>query len=480
MRLDKWAKEGLSRVKKVHFIGVGGSGMCGLAEILHGLGYKVSGSDINDSAVLQRLANMGIKTYVGHRASQVEQADLVVRSSAVGDKNVEIVAAEELNIAIAQRAEMLAEIMRFGFGIAIAGSHGKTTTTSIMAKILAAGGEDVTFIVGGLVKSSKTNAKLGSGKYIVAEADESDASFLYLQPAISIITNIDREHMAMYDNDFEAVKNIFVQFIHRLPFYGLAVICVDDENVRDIEHKLGRPFVTYGFSNDANYRAINVKQSGMLTEFDVIIPTKKKHHLTLNALGKHNVLNALACIATAVELGMEFNDICAGISGFSGVSRRQDYLGDFSGFNNGRTIENVMLIDDYGHHPKEIEVVLEAIRAAWPNRRVVVIFQPHRYSRTRELYNEFIRVLSAADVLLLLDVYSAGEEIIPGSDSKNLASSIRQFGKLDPIYIENKDELPQILGRVLLSDDILVTQGAGDIGILAQDLSDNSLYLSQV
>ena len=478
MRLDKWAQAGLSRVKHVHFIGIGGSGMCGLAEILHGLGYEVSGSDEKNSAVMKRLTKLGINAYVGHKAAHIKGAHLIVRSTAIDNDNVEIRAAEKTNIPIAQRAEMLAEIMRFGFGIAIAGTHGKTTTTSMMAKVLAAGGEDVTFIVGGLVKSSKTNAKLGSGKYVVAEADESDASFLYLQPAISIVTNIDREHMSKYDNDFEVLKNTFLQFLHRLPFYGLAVLCIDDDNLRDIEGRVARPIVRYGFSKDADYQASNVRQFEMTTQFDVIFPDGEKRHLTINVPGKHNVLNALACIATATELGIARDRTCKGISEFSGVSRRQDCLGNFDSISQEKDIKNVMLIDDYGHHPREIKVTLNAIKEGWRNRRCVMIFQPHRYSRTKELYDEFVRELSNANVLLLLEVYAAGEEVLPGADSKSLASSIRQFGKIDPIYINNTDELPQILGRVLLSNDIVITQGAGSIGMLAQDLADNNLYLS--
>ena len=478
MRLDKWAQAGLSRVKHVHFIGIGGSGMCGLAEILHGLGYEVSGSDEKNSAVMKRLTELGIDAYVGHKAAHIKGAHLIVRSTAIDDDNVEIRAAEKTNIPIAQRAEMLAEIMRFGFGIAIAGTHGKTTTTSMMAKVLAAGGEDVTFIVGGLVKSSKTNAKLGSGKYVVAEADESDASFLYLQPAISIVTNIDREHMSKYDNDFEVLKNTFLQFLHRLPFYGLAVLCIDDDNLRDIESRVARPIVRYGFSKDADYQASNVRQFEMTTQFDVIFPDGEKRHLTINVPGKHNVLNALACIATATELGIARDRTCKGISEFSGVSRRQDCLGNFDSISQEKDIKNIMLIDDYGHHPREIKVTLNAIKEGWRNRRCVMIFQPHRYSRTKELYDEFVRELSNANVLLLLEVYAAGEEVLPGADSKSLASSIRQFGKIDPIYINNTDELPQILGRVLLSNDIVITQGAGSIGMLAQDLADNNLYLS--
>lgn len=477
MRLDKWAAEGANKTKKVHFVGVGGSGMCGLAEILCELGYKVSGSDAVASDTLTRLAKIGVKCYVGHKASQVKDVDLIVRSGAIADDNIELHNATKNAIPIIQRAEMLADIMRFGFGIAVAGSHGKTTTTSMMAKVLAQSGEDVTFIVGGLVKSSNSNAKLGSGKYVVAEADESDASFLFLHPVISLVTNIDAEHMYMY-GDINALKQAFIEFLHHLPFDGLAVVCIDDPALREIEDKINRPLIKYGFSADADYRIKDVQQDKMQTSFTIVFPDKKMKSMTLQVPGKHNVLNATACIATACFLGMKPQAIAKALNEFRSVSRRQDILGSFSGsYKSSEQLEDIMLIDDYGHHPTEIKATLQAIKDGWPHKRCVMIFQPHRYSRTQELFDDFVKVLAIPEQVLILDIYPAGEKPVPGINAKKLVQAIASKTKAKPIYVKDATGLVKQLPAVLNSGDMLITQGAGDIGNLAQDLSNNSLYL---
>ena len=480
MQLDKWAREGASKIKNVHFIGIGGSGMCGLAEILSVLGYKVSGSDYNSSSTLERLEKSGITCYLGHNEENLAGVDLVVCSGAITEDNLEIKKSKELGIPIIKRAEMLAEIMRFGFGIAIAGSHGKTTTTSMMAAVLTGFGEkDVTFIVGGLVKSSNSNAKLGSGKYVVAEADESDGSFLFLHPVISVVTNIDAEHLSSHMGMRE-LKDIFIRFLHNLPFDGLAVICIDDPILAEIEADINRPLLKYGFSDKADYRVKDVKQDGMNTDFTVIFPDSDEMAMTIRVPGKHNVLNALACIATASFLNIKKEDISKALGEFGGVSRRQDVLGRFSGrFGQGEEMRNITLIDDYGHHPTEIQATLEAIRGAYKDKRCVMIFQPHRHTRTKNLFADFVRVLSIPDQLLLLDIYSAGESPFPGIDSAALKAKIAATSDRDPIYVKDINGLSEVLPGVLRSGDILITQGAGSIGTIAKNLAENSIYLEQ-
>lgn len=474
MRLDSFAKGPWNRVKKVHFVGICGSGMCGIAEILTSLGYQVQGSDLTTSSTGSRLKKMGIKVFGDHKAENLKGVDLLVFSSAIKEDNPELEAARASSIPLVRRAEMLAEIMRFGFGIAISGSHGKTTTTSMLAEVLAACGEDVTQVVGGLVKGTGSNARLGEGKYVVAEADESDASFLHLHPDITIVTNIDREHLIGYGGQFDKVKKTFVEFLHNLPFYGLAILCSDNKEISSLIEQVGRSYTTYGLNKEASYRAEHINQDGAKTKFDAIFPDGEKLEVHINVPGKHNVLNALACLATANELKMKRADMVKGLKNFRGVARRQDCLGIFG----NSQLANIMLIDDYGHHPSEIEATLDAIRGGWPDRRCIMLFQPHRYTRTSELYDEFVRVLGQLDVLFLLDIYPAGEQPIEGIDSHQLCMSLRRFGEIDPIYVKDMAELPDLLKRFLRADDIFITQGAGSIGAIAQQLAKNKLYLN--
>lgn len=457
----------MGRVRKIHFVGIGGAGMSGIAEVLIQEGYQVSGSDLADNYATQRLKKMGATIFLGHHPENVNAVDVIVKSSIIQDSNPEMIAAREARIPVIPRAEMLAELMRFRFGIAIAGTHGKTTTTSLTTTVLSQGNLDPTFVIGGKLTSTDCNAQLGSGQYLVAEADESDASFLYLKPMISVVTNIDEDHMATYGGDFNRLKQTFVQFLQHLPFYGLAVMCHDDPVVREILPEVSRPIVTYGFSDEADIQAvswethnvqshISVKRKGKAELLDVI----------LNLPGRHNVLNALASIAVATELGISDSAIQAALSGFSGVGRRFQRYGELS-FKGG----NAILVDDYGHHPREMEVTFQAVRQAWPDKRLVLAFQPHRYTRTHDLFDDFAKVLSEVDVLLLLDVYAAGEEPIAGADSRALSRSIRQRGRVTPIHVRDEKELDQVLEDVIKEGDILLTQGAGSIGRMASELA---------
>lgn len=460
----------MRRIRRVHLVGIGGAGMGGIAEVLLNLGYTVSGSDPANNSVIGRLKALGITIYNTHAAENVVDTDVVVVSSAVSKDNVELTTARDNRIPIVQRASMLAELMRFKDGIAIAGTHGKTTTTSLVASLIAEGGLDPTFVIGGRLNSLGTNAKLGAGRYFVAEADESDASFLHLTPMISVITNIDKDHLETYQNDFSILKKAYVQFLHRLPFYGLAVMCLDDKEVQSILPEIERPIITYGFSSEADFRAINFTQKVNRTEFEALRPGKSPLPIVLNLPGRHNVLNALAAIAVATEEGISDEAIQKGLLNFQGVGRRFQMLGEFLPNN-----KRILMIDDYGHHPREIEVVIEAIRAGWPERRLVMVFQPHRYTRTKALFEDFASVLSAVDVLILLDVYSAGEAPIPGADGRMLSGTIRSRGRVDPIFIPDKAHLTEALIGVLQDNDILLMQGAGDIGTLAADLANNTL-----
>lgn len=456
----------MRRIRCIHFVGIGGVGMCGIAEVLLNQGYQITGSDLRQSAVTERLVGMGAKVFIGHDSENVEQADVLVVSTAVDENNPEIKSALERRVPIVRRAEMLAELMRFRHGIAVAGTHGKTTTTSLVTSILAEGNFDPTFVIGGKLNSAGTNARLGASRYLVAEADESDASFLHLQPMVSIVTNIDADHMSTYDGDFEKLKNTFVEFLHNLPFYGLAVVCIDDENVRSILPRISRQFVTYGFSDDADYQAINLTQDGMYTRFTVKRNNGKADlDIRMRMPGKHNVLNALAAIAVADDEGVSDDAMQSALEKFEGVGRRFQVCGEFP-----LADGDVMLVDDYGHHPRELEVTLEAIRNGFPERRLVMLFQPHRYSRTRDLYEDFVRVLSQADVLLLMDVYPAGEKPIAGADGRALCGSVRQRGAVDPVFIARDESVEQPLKNVLKPGDLLLTQGAGDVGALAQQL----------
>ncbi|WP_136255458.1 UDP-N-acetylmuramate--L-alanine ligase [Onishia niordana] len=468
----------MRRIRRIHFVGIGGAGMCGIAEVLANQGYQVSGSDLKESPVVAHLRQCGIRVSLGHAAENVETADVVVVSTAVDPANPEIRWAQENRVPVVRRAEMLAELMRFRHGIAVAGTHGKTTTTSIASTLLAEGGLDPTFVIGGKLTSAGTNARLGEGDYLVAEADESDASFLHLQPMVSIVTNIDADHMSTYGGDFERLKDTFVEFLHNLPFYGLAVLCLDDENVRGLLDRVHRQFVTYGFNEGADYRITEFVQDAGEVRFTALRPDGQPPlEVRLAMPGEHNALNALAAIAVACDAGVSDAAILSGLASFAGVGRRFQVHGDFKAPDGEG---EVMLVDDYGHHPREVDMVIRAIRAGWPERRLVMVYQPHRYSRTRDLYEDFVRVLSGVDTLVLLDVYAAGETPIPGAEGKTLAGSIRQRGLVDPLFVEHKSELPDLLKRILRPNDILITQGAGDVGGIALGLAEQHLELDKV
>lgn len=461
----------MRRIRRLHFIGIGGAGMSGIAEVLLNQGYQITGSDIANSPVTERLESLGVSIFIGHKAVNVEGANVVVMSTAIDHANEEIVEATNLRIPIIRRAEMLAELMRYRHSIVIAGTHGKTTTTSLMATLLAQGNLDPTYVIGGILNGAGTNAKLGDSHIMVAEADESDASFLHLQPMVAIVTNIDEDHMVTYDGDFEKLKQTFVDFIHNLPFYGLAVLCVDDPVIQELLPKISRPVLTYGQSDFADFQITDVEQKGSISRFKLERPAPAKSlDLTLNMPGIHNVLNATAAIAVATDEGISDEDIVTGLAGFGGVGRRFDIKEPL-------IIENgeVMLVDDYGHHPTEVAANIKAIRTGWPEKRLVMIYQPHRYSRTHDLYDAFVDVLSEVDLLLLLDVYSAGEAPIRGADSRSLCRSIRQRGQIDPMFVKDQSEIRSVLKDLLINDDILITQGAGSIGILSKELDRDGL-----
>lgn len=459
-------KSQMRRVRAMHFIGIGGVGMGGIAEVMHHLGFKVSGSDLGSNALTQRLASLGVTVQKGHEAIHVEAVDVVVISTAVPADNPELVRARELHIPVVRRAEMLAELMRFQQGIAVAGTHGKTTTTSLVASILTEGGLDPTYVIGGRLNSSSANAYLGQSDWLVAEADESDASFLHLQPMISIVTNIDADHLSTYDGDFEKLKQTFVEFLMHLPFYGLAIVCIDDEHIQAVLPDVARPIRTYGFSEEADVRASNVQQRGLEMHFDVQFTSGVSiKNVVLNMPGHHNVLNALAAITVSNELGVSEQDIKSALSGFAGVGRRAQAAGTLH-FEKG----TALLFDDYGHHPTEVAATLAAISGGWPDKRLVVIFQPHRFTRTRDLFEDFATSLATPDVLLLTEVYSAGEEKINGADGRSLARAIRTRGQVDPIFVEDIGDVPEALQNVLRDGDVVLTLGAGNVGSLASSL----------
>ncbi|WP_077528655.1 UDP-N-acetylmuramate--L-alanine ligase [Vreelandella utahensis] len=461
----------MRRIRGIHFVGIGGAGMSGIAEVLYNQGYEVTGSDIRESAVTRHLGGLGIRVAIGHRGENSADADVVVVSSAVDESNPEVVTARENRVPVVPRAEMLAEIMRYRHGIAVAGTHGKTTTTSLIASILGEGGLDPTFVIGGKLNSAGTNAQLGRSRYLVAEADESDASFLHLTPVISVVTNIDADHMHTYGGDFEKLKQTFVEFLHSLPFYGVAIMCCDDPRVREVAERISRAVITYGFSEDADYRAVDVSTDGFSTGFRALRPDGYADlQVRLRMPGRHNVLNAMAAIAVATDEGVGDEDILRALEHFSGVGRRFQVYGDYPVAGG-----EVTLVDDYGHHPREVEAVIQGVRDAWPGRRLVMIYQPHRFSRTSDLYDDFVRVLSTVDVLLMLDVYAAGEQPIPGADSRSLCRSMRQRGQLDPVFVEDTDRVEDLLGNLLQPGDLLITQGAGDIGGLSARLAANGL-----
>ncbi len=458
----------MRRIRGIHFVGIGGAGMCGIAEVLANQGYAISGSDIKESAVVERLRGLGVRVEIGHRAENIEHADVVVTSTAVDSDNVEVAEAHQRRVPVVPRAEMLAELMRFRHGIAVAGTHGKTTTTSMVAAILGEAGLDPTFVIGGRLNSAGTNARLGQSRYLVAEADESDASFLHLQPMSAIVTNIDADHMHTYGGDFARLENTFIEFLHNLPFYGVAVMCVDDPVVRKLLPRVNRQVIRYGFSEDADLRAEQVVQNGMSTAFRVVRTEGEPLHITLNMPGRHNVLNALAAIAVAADEGADDQAIVRGLNGFTGVGRRFDVLGEYD-FGAG----TATLVDDYGHHPREVAATVAAIREGWPDRRLVMLFQPHRYTRTQDLYEDFVDVLCGVDQLLMLEVYPAGEAPIPGADARALLRSIRKRAKVEPVFVDDPARLPELLSGLLEDGDLLVTQGAGNVGGIARDLAEH-------
>jgi UDP-N-acetylmuramate--alanine ligase len=458
-------KSEMGRVRHIHMIGIGGVGMGGIAEVLINLGYQVSGSDLREGLVTKRLVERGATIHIGHQASNLVNADVVVISSAVTESNPEVIEARSLHIPVVPRAEMLAELMRFRHGIAVAGTHGKTTTTSLVASLMAEGGLDPTFVIGGKLNSAGTNARLGESHYIVAEADESDASFLYLQPVTAIVTNIDADHMATYDGDFGKLRQTFIEFLHHLPFYGLAVLCIDDDVVTSILPEVSRPIISYGIQKEADYRAINIRQQGMMTYFSVTRQGQDWIDVSLPMPGHHNVLNALAAIAVSHEMGVSDEAIIAALLKFEGIGRRFQINGEVE-----CNQQQILFVDDYGHHPREVAATLKAAREAWPERRLVLAFQPHRYSRTRDLFEDFSEVLSQSDILLVLEVYAAGEEPIPGADGRSLCRAIRTRGMVDPIFVKSAKQLAQTLCGVLQGGDVVLTLGAGDIGSVSAEM----------
>lgn len=458
----------MRRVKTIHFVGIGGAGMGGIAEVLLNEGYNITGSDIGENQVVKRLTALGAKVTIGHHENNVDNASVIVVSTAIDSENPELVAANEKRIPVVRRAEMLAELMRFRHGIAIAGTHGKTTTTSLIASIFAQANLDPTFVIGGLLNSAGTNARLGSSRYLIAEADESDASFLHLQPMVAVITNIDEDHMETYQGDFEKLKDTYIEFLHNLPFYGLAVVCIDNPVVREILPRISRQVITYGFSQDADVRASNYQQAAGMSSFVVEREGSAPLSLSVNLPGEHNVLNALAGVAVAIDEGVEDKAIQQALQGFAGIGRRFEKLTTLSTEHGEMT-----LIDDYGHHPTEVKATIDAMRNGWPDKKLAMVFQPHRYSRTRDLYEDFVEVLSEADYLFLLDVYAAGEAPIANADSKSLARSIRQRGQVEPIYVSDSSQLAELMAANLRDGDMVITQGAGNIGAIARSLAND-------
>ncbi|ATZ65512.1 MULTISPECIES: UDP-N-acetylmuramate--L-alanine ligase [Acinetobacter] len=463
----------MRRIKHIHFVGIGGAGMCGIAEVLKNQGYKVSGSDIKASKTTVQLEENGIKVFIGHAEDNIKGANVLVVSTAIDPENLEVKAAIENRIPVVRRAEMLGELMRYRHGIAVAGTHGKTTTTSLVTCMLAEENMDPTYVIGGLLNRTGVNAALGASRFIVAEADESDASFLHLEPMAAIVTNIDADHMDTYGGSFDVLKDTFVKFLQKMPFYGLAVVCGDDANIREIMPRIGRPVVTYGFNEDNDIRAIDIDQTGMQSSFTVLRKGREPLRLTINLPGLHNILNALAAIGIATDEGVSDAAIARALESFSGVGRRFQVQGEYP-LDEG----TVKLVDDYGHHPKEVEATIKAARASHPDRRLVMMFQPHRFSRTRDCFDDFVDVLSQVDQLLLLEVYPAGEKPIVGADSRSLARSIRLRGEVEPILIDPVEgNLQNVIQKVLQANDLLLTQGAGNVGAISVELAQNQLYL---
>lgn len=461
----------MRRIETIHFVGIGGAGMCGIAEVLANQGYKVTGSDIKASAVTERLVSLGVIVYIGHNASNIDHADVVVVSSAIDKTNPEIQAALAARLPVVRRADMLGELMRYRHSIAVAGAHGKTTTTSMLTMMLTEAGLDPTYVIGGKLNASGKNAALGQSRYLVAEADESDASFLSLRPMAAIVTNIDEDHMDTYEGSFEKLKQAYIQFLQNMPFYGLAAICGDDEVLFGMIDAIARPVLTFGLKEHNDVRAVDLVVDGAKTHFTVLRKDREPLSLTLNVPGEHNVYNALAAITLATDEGVEDAAIIRALEKFAGVGRRFEKQAQVA-IDDG----DVLLIDDYGHHPTEVAATIKAARQSYPDRRLVLMFQPHRYSRTRDCFDDFVDVLSGVDELLLLDVYAAGEAPIVGADTKALARSIRHRGQVEPILVD-KNDLASTMKRVLKANDLLITQGAGNVGQICLELRDNNLYL---
>jgi len=461
------AIEAMGRMRHLHFVGIGGSGMNGIAQVMLNLGYEISGSDLQENAATRRLAEQGARILIGHAAENVKTADAVVTSSAVREDNPEVQAARAARIPVVPRAEMLAEIMRFRYGVAVAGTHGKTTTTSLIASLLMEGGMDPTFVIGGKLNAAGSYARLGTGEVLVAEADESDASFLYLQPMVAVVTNLDADHMATYGGDFERLREAFLEFLHHLPFYGLAVLCLDDPEVRNLLPRVTRQVIGYGTGEEMDLRASGIRQQGRRTSFVVERRQGGSFPVTLNLPGRHNVLNALAAIAVASELGVSEQAMQRSFDGFQGIGRRFQAR-------DCRSPQGVgfMLVDDYGHHPRELEATISAVRDGWPDRRLVLAFQPHRFSRTRDLFEDFVKVLSTVDALVLTEVYAAGEHPIQAADGRSLSRAVRTRGQVDPVFADGVEEIPELAASLLQEGDIVVLMGAGNIGAVAARLSE--------
>jgi len=456
----------MRRIQRVHFVGIAGAGMSGIAEVLVDQGFEVSGSDIANNRVTSRLRKLGATIFLGHDAAQVKGANVLVVSSAVSEDNPEVIAARELRIPVVPRAEMLAELMRFRRGIAVAGTHGKTTTTSLTTSLLAEAGMDPTFVIGGLLNAWGSNARLGKGEYLVAEADESDGSFLLLQPVVALVTNIDQDHLEAYDNSFDNLKKAFLEFLHHLPFYGVAVICLDDEIAASMIPAVSRAVVTYGLSEEADIRGSDLRQDGRHMHFNVHLPNESRVlPVSLNLPGVHNVRNALGAIAIAWEVGVDIASVITILAGFEGIGRRFADVGSFT-----ISAGEVMVIEDYGHHPAELNATIAAARSGWPDQRIVAVFQPHRYSRTHALFDEFSQALAEADMVVLTDIYPAGEDAIDGVDSGALCQSIRARGRVNPVLISEVLDLPQELPSMLEDGDLVLLLGAGNIGQVAQDI----------
>jgi len=471
--LNRRLNDGMRRIHRVHFIGIGGSGMGGIAEVLLNLGYEVQGSDIKPNGVTQRLEQLGARVLLGHDASHIEGADVVVVSTAINRSNPEVAAALEARIPVVPRAEMLGELMRFRYAIAVAGTHGKTTTTSLVASVLAEGGEDPTFVIGGRLKSAGSNARLGLGRFLVAEADESDASFLHLQPMIAIVTNIDNDHLGTHGGDFQKLRQSFIEFLHNLPFYGLAVVCADDAEIASLLPQIGRPTVSYGLAEHADVRAVDIRRNGPRTTFHVLRKGHDPLEVTVNLPGLHNVLNTLAAIAVATDVSIDDAAIQRALAGFQGIDRRLQVVGELrvaSGDAVGAGA-NLTVVDDYGHHPTEIAATLDALRQAYSGRRIVLVFQPHRYTRTRDLMDDFARVLSEADTLLVTEVYAAGEAPIEGADARAICRAVRGRGKVEPVFVPQVERIADSLSGLLRAGDVIAMMGAGSISGAAHELA---------